>query len=168
MSYFLPIDLHFDRWLALSHSICHPLSLHALFTLSSRSLLALFTLVSRSLHARFTLSSRSLFSLSCIFTLVMWPVYWSERKSRPHIDRSDIIVFVVLLDAASSQYAKILYFRPPSKIVKLLRSNFFCQLWRRAKGAFVARLSRDPQKAHLRCISCHLTQVPCQSAHAKR
>ena len=41
----------------------------------------------------------------CIFTPAMWSRYRSGRKSKPHFDRSHIIVFVMLLDAASRQYA---------------------------------------------------------------
>ena len=74
------------------------------------------------------------------------------------------VAVCVLIDAAASYYGKTLYFRP--RLASEIK-NIFRRLWRRAKGAFVARLSRDPQKAHLRCVSCHLTQVPCQSAHAK-
>ena len=148
--------------LPLTATHCHP---YPLFTVSSPSLHPPFTLF----ISLFTSSSISLHPLSSYVIAFLHQscdlvIDWSGRKSKPHVDRSDIIVFVIILDAASSQYAKILYFCPPSKIVKFLRSKFFVNF----DDAPKARLSRDAQKAHLRCISCHLTQVLCQSAHAKR
>ena len=118
---------------------CHSLSLshcHS-FTLSVTHCHSLTVTHCHSLtvtHCHFltvTLSLSLSLSLSLTLTLSI-DNYWSGRKSKPRLDQlliatasSHIIAFEILLDAASSLHATILYFRPPSKTVKLQRSKIF-------------------------------------------
>ena len=85
-TYFLNIDLHLDRWLILSNSICHPRSptvtrshtlsptvTHNVVTLYSPCVHSMFPLSSPCLHPVITLSSPCLYcwvrSFGCCFEL---------------------------------------------------------------------------------------------------
>ena len=87
------------------------------------------------------------------------PPSWKDQ------DLLDWNVWIQQHSCPSRHNDKILYFRPYTACPCWAygRKNIFRQLWRRAKGACLARSTRDLDEAKVQCLSFHMNQVRSQS-----